>query len=207
VDPITQILLTVGLNALITGVLVHYLQKSFEQKISIQNFEYQTKFSQIYKKRVETLEVLYQKYVSLYNDLNAMAKEAVLVMIWSVDEESIKPSPDYNPDDKRATAKFEDFKAYFEEKRVFLSETINSEIWDIVLTSSHAEAIISFILANAKTIADEPKDWLEAFGVELDEETKNKDINDILGELVMELLECEERLQGLYKSEAKKSLE
>jgi hypothetical protein len=69
-DPLTQILLTVGLNALVTGVFVYLFQKRLDDRYAKRQFEDQVKFSRVYPKTLEVIEGFHQKlheYISKFN--------------------------------------------------------------------------------------------------------------------------------------------
>ncbi len=127
-NTITTVVVTVLANAIVTGIIVYFLQKKIEHsfarkmeefKASIQYsiFEQQTKFKMIHEKRVEALESLCGKYKVF---CEAMRK----------DLDKFSTSYFFIANDRKLLGKFgfipfqrlSEFWEYFEKNRLFLSD-------------------------------------------------------------------------------------
>lgn len=60
-DQITLLILTVAINALVTGTIVFIFQKRIESNIAQKNFEHQIRFSKLYPKSLDVIEIYRQK--------------------------------------------------------------------------------------------------------------------------------------------------
>ena len=63
-DQITLLILTVVINALVTGTIVFIFQKRIEASIAKKDFEHQIKFSKLYPKSLDVIETYRQKLLN-----------------------------------------------------------------------------------------------------------------------------------------------
>ena len=73
-EQVTWLILTVVLNALVTGVIVSYFNNKLASTLGRENFEHQTKFADLYAKRVKALEGIFERFLSLSEVLEQTAQ-------------------------------------------------------------------------------------------------------------------------------------
>ena len=197
-DPIIFLILTVTLNGLVTGVLIFYFQRRIESKLGRQNFEHQTKFSDIYAKRVKALEDIFQKFIALESTLLAMYQNTQAFM-------ELKPK-DQKPyaDHKGVQAKFEVFQHSFEVNRLYLSEKAAEVVLGVFVMLVPVKALIGIIASNP-LMKSVPSAWMEMLP-ELGEMKgfEGADLTEpeiLLKRLMKEVSMCGVRLENLYEDE------
>jgi hypothetical protein len=134
------------ISGLVGGIVIYVIQRKIDATIQKSLFEYQTKYSAIHSRRVETLETLYQKFIAYKTNFENMMTNG-LKAAYYVDEQgktrirmhegredrikqlSSAISTSINDND----LKFKDFRTYFEKNRIYLSPD----------TCSHINAILT----------------------------------------------------------------
>jgi hypothetical protein len=151
-------LLTIAANTLITYFLLNNQakrhKKSMEEfKASLQflNFEQQTKFAEMYPKRVEALENLYHKYGNFCHALS----------VWEIKSRNRQINlerfglPNGKVDYETASAELQktltDLETYFHTKRLILPTVLVEEISDIILKAELTKTSIAAVL--------QPDEW------------------------------------------------
>jgi hypothetical protein len=207
-DPITLLVVTVVANALVTGVIVYTIQKSIESSytkkiddhravLQLNNFEQQTKFSNIYAKRLETLESVYRKYLSFADSLAKLISE-------------IEVAPEFRSVSyEEMTTKFHDVRDYFVENTIFLSDNAQHIIFKTIYESGNLQAVVGLISANKDRLKGIPESWLNILGdLELIKHFADQDL--MKTETVLKLIQSQlnmnvEELRNLYREEASNS--
>jgi len=141
-DPITQILLTVGLNALVTGVFVYLFQKRVERNA----FKEQTKFTRSHEKRAETLEALYPKFRIFSDQLNKLLENAF------IEKNEFAADPEILAAIRK---NFADSREYLEDNRIFLDTKEAYEIQQIHESFWRIQQVIKLLYVDPYNITNE----------------------------------------------------
>lgn len=151
-DPITAIIVTVLANAVVTGVIVYFIQKrvestfakkleEFKAKLQYSSFEEQTKFVQLHTQRVETLQTLYKKFVLFTVTLGDWVR---LMAVDGRDKLKIEDG-EYEKLSEAASELLEDFMRFFQANRLILTTKLIVEITDIYLKASDTRLLVYFV--------------------------------------------------------------
>ncbi len=190
-------------TALVGGVVIYVIQKKIDATIQKSLFEYQTKFSRNYPKRVETLETLYQKLL-LY------IKTFQYVMLPEINLAMKNGSPIDFSKYKEANLYSDDAGKYFLNNRLFLQADTVVEIEEIFHRQSMFQLLVDWIDKNGNPPFSDDIEFAKYLIEELDLEQKI-DIGSELrtDDLVLVLIlftkrmgQDTERLEKLYKSVA-----
>lgn len=223
-NTLETILLTSLINVLITGFVggfvIYRIQKKIDATIQKSLFEYQTRFSAVHSKRIETLEILYQKFIRYKSDFDDMLKNSMRIDYidkygkirlrkYSSNEGFVKQiSSVVSKRIAQIENNFLDFKKYFEKNRIFLSPDACFEI-DYILSRYHKIDWALQIYLN--DIPDSGLDFarryiLELFEIDLTIDLERPEYLTLMIKLIYRLSEelelQEKKLEELYKSVA-----
>jgi len=194
---ITWLILTVVLNALVTGTLIFYFQKRMETRFEQRSFEDQTKFKRLYEKRVEALETLYQKFIVFTDHLKEVIENSRRGE--QVDHEM------YDIVRTQSTEKYKDLLHYFENNRLFLSDKTNEAVWKIIISDGLLRSLVIGVFLDS-TYRETVPYWFreqlpELFDSEATElELRNPDV--YLQEIERIIKKQRRTIESLYKSVA-----
>ena len=151
---ITWLILTVVLNALVTGVIVSYFNKRLETKFAKRLFEDQVKFQRTHQKRAETLEALYPKFRVFSDQLNKLLENAFIEKNEFVADPEVLDAIRKN---------FHSSKEYFEDNKIFLDTKEVYDIERIYISFWYIQQIIKFLYLDPYNITDEKASMANAF--------------------------------------------
>jgi hypothetical protein len=201
-DPIVLMILTVAVNTLFTGLIVSYFVRRLESKLGREDFKYQTKFTDIYSKRMKTLEQLIQKFVTFETALVSFSS-GVQIQILSKGQYS---DPHQESKIQIMKRKFEDFEEFYKNNRHFLSDTVDERISEIpnnlasirvVVSMVSDEPLLKSVPIHVMEYLPESIELVGFAGANMTEPAV------LLGRLVIEVQNYSEELGKLYKLEAK----
>jgi len=140
-DPIFLTLLTIAANTLITYFLLNRQERRLAQK----SFEDQLKSKMVHEKKFQTLETLYQKYLAF--------ERAFSSAIWSLQYvhsehrriKFITTDLALLKDFEGGYGKLEECIDYLDENRIFLPDSMATEIRTMFVNSSFPHTIIRYI--------------------------------------------------------------
>ena len=189
--------LTAVVNALVTAAIGGIVLYRIQKKIDNSYFEQQTKFKRLHEKRVEALETFYHKFVVFSDNLSEIIENTRNGV--QTDGKNFKEIQ------KQLTEKHEDLLHYFENNRLFLPDTINDEIWKIIINSGLLSPIVAGIFFDRDIRRAVPDWWtemiIELFHLEVSGlDLRNPDV--FLKEIEKIIKKQSRTLENLYKSVA-----
>lgn len=199
-DAITTIVVTVLANAVVTGIIVYLIQKKFEVKFQKSLFEHQTRFSRIYQDRVETLANLYQKFTTYKKDFSHVVEEASKL---GYRPERISTTVSALIQENRQ--KYDDFASYFENNRLYLSDSTCAQIYDLIARHDLMGMAI-FMFSD-----DIPEGFIKVannairtlkFEIDIESDFEKPDFLSLIWQIEKEVHAQAERLEKLYRSVA-----
>ena len=211
-NPVELMLLTVLANAIVTGIIVYLIQKRIERSYTMQmeefkanlqysNFEQQTKYKEIYTKRVKALEDIFQKFAAYKTALQRFAIDT---------KQHIRSKKKYEPSEYEALrddvmTKLRDFKDFYEKSRLFLSDDAHELIIETLVVVIPLQLVILEIARDLLIIT--VPDMLVNFLVWLEDIVKFEDVDlnnpkVLLDTLSAELSRLAAELEVLYETEA-----
>ena len=214
-DPITLMLLTVVANAIVTGIIVYLIQKRIERsytrqmeefRANIQKslFEHQIKFSKVYPKTLEVLEIYNQKIFDC-SRLSFKLGYRIMAAI-SGDNTSEAEMIEKEHDELLAAAR--DIKTYFENNHLHLPDVIIDELEEINNRATNL-VVVSMACVGASNAPTEIQiEHLSLssrlLGISLERANSSEQIGLILliAKLDEEFNKLLKRLEKLYKSVA-----
>ncbi|SRR5258706_2238195 len=144
-NTIAIIILTAFINVVVTSIVSNIIflryQKRIENSFATALFEHQTKFVRNHEKAVETLDALYKKYI--------VASQSIMNDTVVVSRIFLSPTRK-GKDDFEGLHSFQlldDYSAFFESNRLYLSDNINKEIRSIYQASYQIIVIVAFFFA------------------------------------------------------------
>lgn len=221
----TQIILLTSLfniiiSGLVGGIVIYTLQKKIDATIQKSLFEHQTKFSAIHPKRMETLEILYRKYIVYQTEFKNLILNSVRVDYvdkhgktqvrknWGLDEMVKQICRVVSSGMEENDKKFVDFRTYFETNRIFLSPDTCSEIDKIVSRHEGMEWAMQIYLEDIplEGLQFSRRNIKELFGIAIDSDSEREEYLALVYELTKKLYDevntQAEKLEKLYKSVA-----
>jgi hypothetical protein len=202
---------TAIVTVLLTGGILFVFQKQIESlfarqmekfraKLQYENFEQQTKFSRTYQNRVETLANLYQRFIIYKTDFNHMVHEASQL---GHSPESISTTVSAMIMENRG--KYEEFRMYFENNRLYLPDNISTAIRDLLLRHDLMYlAIHMFSDDRPESFIKVGNSAIKALGFEVNVESdfERPEFLSLIWQMDKEVYTQAERLERLYKSVA-----
>lgn len=199
-DPITLMLLTVTLNALVTGVIVYLFQKRIERTFAKENFEYQTKFADIYSKRIKASETIIHKYMAFENSMWLLT-DSIRDYINSGVENEIN----FEEGNKDIMSKLAELREFYKNNRMFLSKYLSNSMNGALVYASLAQYAVSSV-SKDPMIESVPSEWIELFPeLPVIPEFEDEDLNKpewFLYVVSIKLKNISEFLERVYRSEA-----
>jgi hypothetical protein len=122
-DPTFNTLLIIAANALV----VYFLLKRQEQRLSKKLFEDQVKFQRLHEKRVEALETLHKKFRQFADSIDEMIKQGTKIKSW------YKPLTleDLAEINLKVTEDLKEVRRYFSEVKLFIPDKAQNTLSDI----------------------------------------------------------------------------
>lgn len=199
---ITWLILTVVLNGLVTGIIVVWFGKRLESRLGRQNFEYQTKFTQVHAKRIETLEYLYLKFVKAAKKFSSLMVEAFEAYNTIYELEVSKH--------RDVELEIDDAGKYFLNNRLFLDAKTITEIEGVFDRQTLFRFLIKYIEAYAKSPSPEQVEHIRYFitqlhldeNMDMEKELETGDLVAVVFNFAGIMANDVERLEHLYKSVA-----
>ena len=129
-DQIIMLVLTVTINALVTGIIVFNFQKRMESTIIKKNFEHQVKFSKFYNKSLEVVDTLRQKTIALGTAIaEANIELSSILFLWEERNENKWYQGWVNEERKREVYNIHlDLVKYKNENSIYISDQYANEI-------------------------------------------------------------------------------
>lgn len=128
-NPITTIIVTVLGNAIVTGIIVYFIQKKFEAKLQKSLFEHQTKFSRTYPKTLEVLETLHQKLLNYSSSCSVLMYQIESkISGW----QAILSDEEFRTKEQDLLTKFAGCSAYLDENRIYIPDRSIGELENII---------------------------------------------------------------------------
>jgi hypothetical protein len=122
-DQVTLLILTVTLNALVTGVIVYFVQKRLERNFANRVFQDQLRIKRNDEKIAETLDALYKKIVELHDLTHPILTKIELDgVLYQVDPDTVAA----------IKTKRSELDSYFHSNRIYLIPNIYNDPYVIV---------------------------------------------------------------------------
>jgi hypothetical protein len=202
VDPIGLMLLTVAVNALVTGVLLFIFQKRFESRYAKRQFEDQVKFQRMHEKRVEALENLHKKL----SDYTQSLVEAPLFIRIKLRHTS-KSNPGFEITERvmSTVEKWKEFIEYFESSIKFLPDIIERQIGDMVNEASDLHMLFLSLIAEHELDDALDPGWVNEITAGFITKSivqDRKTVDALLDSIHKEMIIKTKQLEHIYKSVA-----
>ena len=199
-DPVTTIIVTVLANAVVTGIIVYFVQKKFEVRLQKSLFEYQTRFSKTYQDRVETLANLYQKFTVYRIDFSHMVEEGSKL---GYRPEKLSEAVSTLIEENRR--KYEDFTKFYENNRLYLSDSTCAQV-DGIITRHGLMDMTIFMFSDRIPegfikVANQAIRTLN-FEVETSSDFERPDFLSLIWQIEKEVQSQAKNLEKLYRSVA-----
>ncbi len=145
-DTTTSLILTVTINALVTGVIIFLFQKRVERREATKAFQEQTKFKRFHEKRAETLEALYPKFRLFSDELNNLLQVAFI----GTNEFEVDPA--VLEDIKK---NMQIFGQYLDDNKILLETKEAYDLHNIYWSFHSIHAIISFLYVDPHKVTED----------------------------------------------------
>lgn len=163
-------------------------------------FEDQTKFRMLHEKRIETLGTLFQKFSAFYRLCNTLIDD---VQEHLREKTTLKPG-EYHERYDPVFASISDFVDFSQSNRLFLSNSQNEKIMDIVLKSGSAQADVAYIYRSLDDF-EAVSSFVEKSNLDDEMEIEIENFHTprtFLAAVTLQLQRQIEALESLYKSTA-----
>src|SRR6266496_257075 len=144
-------LLIIAANTLIT----YFLLNRQEKRLAQQNFKYQTRFADLYTKRVRTSEVMIQKYLAF--------RTAVVRLAGSlhdhINSEGKNPPERLISENEIVKAKISELQEFYIENKLFLSPSLSEDVYGVIVFGVVIDLLFSRIIHDPM-VKQLPDDWI-----------------------------------------------
>ncbi len=189
-------LLIIAANTLIT----YFLLNRQEKRLAQQNFKYQTRFADLYTKRVRTSEVMIQKYLAF--------RTAVVRLAGSlhdhINSEGKNPPERLISENEIVKAKISELQEFYIENKLFLSPSLSEDVYGVIVFGVVIDLLFSRIIHDPM-VKQLPDDWIRILTqipiVPEGESVEGQDVSWLIQLLVTKLRNLSDHLERVYRFE------